>query len=313
MTVYAQQQPRTLADLLAMQQNAPGSPVAPPQAPAPSEITTEGSLTAQQRQSLIEQLLQPEPVGPAPVSEEYNAGKGVGLSLVDAFNNIASIYGGVNLRSNAFNDYRNRLERQKAESNAHQQRKEEVGARAKTRKAEFLLGEDANAREQALAASVRQAAGEKSDRIRKEDLARDDAERVAKVADAAAKMAEDNRRRQEDHKWDVELQNLSNARNNPDKDAAKRGEKEQQDFASGASLVGVIIRDGNADMGLKSVRQQVAEGSDIKAIAGAARNRFEEALNEEGIFGKARDMARNLFNRKMIELAENPPQPVEQP
>ena len=61
--------PQSLSDLLAMQTNAVGSPTAAPMASQAPSVDTGGVLTPQQRSSLLEQLLNPQPTTAVPPDE----------------------------------------------------------------------------------------------------------------------------------------------------------------------------------------------------------------------------------------------------
>ena len=260
---YYNQQPQTLMDLLAMQANAPQSPTAPPAASQASSIDTGGLLTAQQRNSLLDQLMNPQQTTAEPADEQPQWGKKIAGTFADAFNNIATIYaGGANLRSNYLNEYMNNIERKNAERKSKAERKSEQDAAQRDRKISYILGVDDRAQgrtDRLQATADRELARTEAAAFQKAQLDQAKVLELGRQENDRAKLAADMLQAKEANDVRMKLGQLeagireTNKRGDADKEQEKdykdirRGLMEnigqmEADLASGATTPDQIVR-----------------------------------------------------------------------
>jgi hypothetical protein len=315
--MYRPNQPTSLYDLLAQAQNQEQGPSVPaPPAPSqPSAVQNTGGLSPQDRQKLVDMLLAPEDPGPAPTVEKANPIAQALMAVGDAGSTFAAILGGNSgVRTNAFEQYQNRLAQQKAELRQYQEKVAQSKNRSKKEGANYLLSQDAAATERSLAekAEKAKALAIAQETARKEALVKDAAtlKREQDLADDAAHQKFELEKMKLNRDWDMKIEQFRAAHKDPDEKKAKQGEKDQASFAKGVQIA-LALRDGDPKSGLVPFAEQVKQGVDPKVLATQLRNRFEEELDAEGVFGTGRDLARNFFNRKMIEAFESAtaPQP----
>jgi len=202
--MYRPNQPTNLYDLLAQQQNqdqGPSAP-APPAASQPSAVQNTGGLSPQDRQKLIDVLLAPEDPGPAPTVKKANPIAQALMAVGDAGSTFAAILGGNGgVRTNAFEQYQNRLAQQQAELKQYQEKAAQSRTRAKDRTANYLLSQD----DQQRAAQERASAARD---LKELTLASQKADREARIAENEAKRVQDQAQFDAQQKAATAMENL---------------------------------------------------------------------------------------------------------
>lgn len=141
-TQYFQNQPTSLQDLLNQASLQPDASVETPGPPQASQVSTDGVMTPQERQKLMDILLAPEDAGPAPQVDKPNALAMLFSGLGDAVNAFAAGKSGdPGFRTHYFDQYQNSLNQQKADLQRYNEKVAGGKNRSKQRTAEFLLSE----------------------------------------------------------------------------------------------------------------------------------------------------------------------------
>ena len=127
--------------------------------------------------------------------------------------------------------------------------------------------------------------------------------------------------------WDLEIQKASFAHSEKmkqDEIRALRGDKDAakvlEQFAGGARIVsgfrtGLAADQKSGSPPVPPLAERLKGGESPDDI----RREFEDELTKEGIFGRARDLSRDLFNEKMLRTARalkeeaDKPQPEQGP
>jgi hypothetical protein len=145
-TYPANQQPGSLQDLLNMA-NYQGAPVATPAPPQPSQVFTEGVMTPQERQQLMDKYLAAPDYGPEPTVDKPKLLAQILTGAGDSLTAYASVLGNApGVKTNALEKYMQYLANQKAAKEKYDARKAEGQAEAQQRKLGYLLGADERAR-----------------------------------------------------------------------------------------------------------------------------------------------------------------------
>jgi hypothetical protein len=227
--------------------------------------------------------------------------------------------GNPGFKTDYFGQYQNRLNQQKADLQRYQEDLARSRSRAKKGKAEFLLGEDASARERKLAASAAKAAEDKADRLLREEIARKTQETTARNTFELLKQKEDSDLdKQEDEarfRHETGLKKMEIAAR--DKDDPKT-EKSLQQFSLGSRIANGILRgvpeskDGPAIPPLQNRLMGDPENNVPPQTPDEVRREFEDEMTQEGIFGAPRDLARDYFNERLIRAWRQVKQQAEQ-
>ena len=198
--VYRQPGPVTLQDLLAQAQNDQAGSVPPPPQPSQSSQIDAGGLSPQEHQKLLDILFAPEDPGPAPKVDKPKLLGQLLTGFGDAVTTYASILGNSpSTRTNAFSDYMNKFERQKADLQKYQEKVAEGRNRSKQRTASYLLNEQD--RRQMKADALQGQKDLQAANLADRELARK--ERQQQI-DAELKAKKDQF--DEQKKWDLEME-----------------------------------------------------------------------------------------------------------
>ena len=139
---YNPTRPMTLQDLLAHANAQSEDAVATPQPPDPARVDIPGATSPQDRQKLLDMLMAPDDVGPAPQVDKANAMSLLFTGLGDAMNAmVAGQTGNPGMRSDAMGQYLRTIESQKQDLRDYQQRKGMAHNVSKNRTAQYLLSE----------------------------------------------------------------------------------------------------------------------------------------------------------------------------
>jgi hypothetical protein len=319
-TQYRPNKIGTLQDLLNQETLKPSSWVEAPAPPEAPQVNTEGMLTPQDRQSLLDVLFTPEELGPAPAVDKPNALAMLFSGLGDATNAFnAARTGNSGLQSDFFDQYQRTLNQQKVDRQKYVEGLAKSRERANKGKAEFLLGEDASARERQLAASAAKAAEEKADRLLREKIQR---ETVATVEDRAFQLKKqqeasvlDREENEARFRHETGLKKLELAARGKDD---PKTEKALQQFSLGSRIANGILRgvseskDGPAIPPLAQRLIGDPENNIPPQTPDEIRREFEDEMTQEGIFGPPRDLARDYFNERLIRTWRQVKQQAEQ-
>jgi hypothetical protein len=296
----------TLADLITGSNPDLAPPVAPSQPTASFLAGEGGGLAPAERNRLLEILTQPESVGPPPEIDEGTRGTQIGsnvfAALGDALGTYASILGG-GRAPNFMQQLQAKREFDKETKRTYGARKARAETESKQRKAQYLLGKD----EAAMEASARKAAEEKADRLLREKITRDTEAEQGRRSFELAKQAEEHRLDQDEQaarfKHEEGMKRLEASLKTGDNPKA---EKQLQSFALGSRIANGIIRgvpegkDGPAIPPLVNRLLGDPENKVPPQTPEEIRREYEDEMTQEGIFGSARDLARDYFNERLI-------------
>ena len=301
----------TLADLISGNSPATAPPVAPTQ-PAPASIGGEAGLSQQERSRLLELLTQPDAVGPAPEADTSTTGTTIGANIsaafADALGTYASILGG-GKAPDFMKQLDNKRQLDKEARRSYQERLAKSKTDAGKLKANYILSADDRARERSR--------DEKAAKVIREQLKSDavQAHTQALAEQQAAegrRAAAENDRDIRNHKQALELLDLNQkfTRDLHDMDnKARNGDKPAEaalkSFSAGSRIVSLLKTGTSADprtgQPVPSLIDRLESGEDPAEI----RRELESELNQETVFGVARDMTRNLLNEEILRATRN--------
>ena len=279
-TIYRQDQPQTLADLLAQAQGQPDQGyAAAPSGSTPNYLSGGGStLSDPEVRALYERLMTPESQGPAPEVEKKSTLAQIFKGIGDAASTYASIMGRVPLETHGFQKYMDSIE---ASRRAHQDW-EEKQAKAKDRAgregAMFLLGQK---EKEALAKSTA------ADRaaLQKDALAQREAAATQASQDRAAQrdlQVTLQQMRDKADKYSVDTQaaihKLKDTNEN-DKDQHEEYKKVRMWAVSQRDAVVAKVRSG--EMTTDDVRRQLSDMLDASDLTGKYRQAAEAFLDAQ--------------------------------
>ena len=287
-TQYLQNQPTTLQDLLNQAALQPENPVGPSGPPQPSQVMTEGMMTPQDRQKLMDILLAPEDPGPAPQVDKPNALAMLFSGLGDAVNAFAANkHGGAT--SNYFDQYLNKQNQQKADLQKYQEKVAAGKSRQRREGANYILGEADRKQERTdrLQAKAEDLAWRKT-QVEQANADRDAARQQAKAindADNATrlqieKMGNDARARSDS--LQVQLHSLR-----------KTGEADKDQHAEYAKARQFVV-------GKKAEYMQML--ADGKATPEQIIAQWQDTLDASDLSGKYREAADAFFQDKIGTL-----------
>ena len=311
-TVY-RQTPKRLEDLFTAAGG--GSP------PIMGNYSPSPPTEDRQTQDLLRVLMTPEAQGPAPKVNEAPLWAKILMGMGDTFSAGANVLAGGGVGGpTSFEKYQGRQDRQKADLAEWQKKLGESQREAKLLGAKYIMGERDKA--QTLA---EEKAALTEERAYKEKVARDanKQQAIEETSRRAFELAKTN----DSKAWDLEIQKASFAHSEKmkqDEIRARRGDKDAakvlEQFAGGARIVsgfrtGLAADQKSGSPPVPPLAERLKGGESPDDI----RREFEDELTKEGIFGRARDLSRDLFNEKMLRTARalkeeaDKPQPEQGP
>ena len=288
--VYRQPGPVTLQDLLAQAQNDQAGSVPPPPQPSQSSQIDAGGLSPQEHQKLLDILFAPEDPGPAPKVDKPKLLGQLLTGFGDAVTTYASILGNSpSTRTDAFSDYMNKFERQKADLQKYQEKVAAEKSRQRREGANYILGEADRKQERTdrLQAKAEDLAWRKT-QVEQANADRDAARQQAKAindADNATrlqieKMGNDARARSDS--LQVQLHSLR-----------KTGEADKDQHAEYAKARQFVV-------GKKAEYMQML--ADGKATPEQIIAQWQDTLDASDLSGKYREAADAFFQDKIGTL-----------
>lgn len=282
-------QPTSLQDLLNHASAQPDAPVDTPTAPQPSSVGIDGVMTPQERERVLNLLLQPESPGPAPEVDKPNALAMIFSGLGDAVNAFnAGRNGQPGLGSNTFDQYLRRLDQQKADRRQWEADNASAQNRARMRGANYLLSRDGQARGLAATATDKAEQRAYDAAKQKERLAQDEAQFQQQKTWEAQKA-------REQHDFELTMQKASQAHaeklagiSRRIADGDKSAQREQEALGSAMAYVG-----GTADGVMKMLEGDPANNippMSIEEVQTKYRRAFD-AMTKIGLVGDARKAA----------------------
>jgi hypothetical protein len=249
-------------------------------------------------------LMTPDSVGPDPQVDKPNALALVLSGLGDAVSGFnAAKMGNPGFRSNYTGTYMDNIEQQKDSAHRFNERKKLRDAESKRRN--LILGLNENQR--ALEAKAAQIAEGKADRALQDKIKRDQDAEVSRRQFELDKMAQDHALDQQEQgarfKHEEGMKRLEASLKTGDDPKA---EKALQAFSLGSRIANTIVRglpegkDGPAVPPLSVLLKGDKENGVVPITPDEIRRQFEDEMTQEGIFGPARDLARDYFNERLI-------------
>ena len=304
-TVYRNPDPSSgsLQDLLNMA-NYSEAPVETPSAPQAPQVFTEGVMTPQERQKLVDTYLAAPDYGEGPKVNKPNILAQILMGAGDSLSTYASILGNApQAKTHSLETYMQYLADQKASKEKFDARKAQGKADAEQRKLTYLLGED----QRRLEVKAAQIAEDKASRLLQEKITRDNEAEASHRRFELVKMAQEHeldRQEQESRfKHEEGMKRLEASLRTGDDPKA---EKHLQSFSKGAQIANSFLRglpETKEGPGVPplSFRLKGDKENNIPPETPAQMTRqFEDEMTQEGIFGPARDLARDYWNERLI-------------